>query len=878
MSDIEDFVIENGVLTKYNGPGGDVVIPDGVVEISSGAFSKCVRLTRVIIPECVIKIGGGAFFHCAKLTGIDIPESVTEIGDNVFYGCTSLVRVKLPESLTKIPTRTFENCSSLTNISIPGCTAMICSEAFKGCTSLESIHIPESVTEIGHEAFKGCTGLASINIPESINKIGNNAFEDCRSCTHVINKIVYMEKWVVGANQNIKNAIIQDGTERIADGAFSKCCKLAEIKIPVSITTIGESAFSECLSLTEINIPEGITKICSYAFLYCHDLASVTIPESVTDIGHAAFSECLSLTEINIPEGVTKIGGYAFRNCSSLTAINIPDCVTEIWDSTFEGCTNLAMINIPKNVTKIGYHAFKGCEHLSLILDGNSTPVNFSETVRCSNFVSIYAPRIPLDDFEGAKAKKLVILGYMQHLDIEDAVSEELRNAYIKYIKSHKDFRFTVYEFAENNAPVMNFLTTNRMISIKEYEKLMEKVSKSGNAEVKSMLLEYWNTAFSRSQREKQEEQKFSYHEPTVSELKELWSTKKKVDGTLEISGYKGTESDLIIPSFIGKSKVTSIGEYAFSPYAKKIKNEQSRKEIASVIIPEGITEIGRSAFYKCSNLININIPKGVTEIGFQVFCYCSNLTRITLPEGVTKIGDSAFYNCSGLININIPDSVTVIGGEAFSDCSSLININIPDSVTVIGSGAFSDCSSLTNVNIPIGVTKINIGAFSDCINLTSIIIPQSVLQIEDSCFKNCTHLSLFLEGNSIHFDLKKAFKGQEYPPIYAPKIPLNDFEGTKIRKYVILGYLKHLDIEDSLSAEQKTSYISYVKSHKDARFAAYEEAAGNKYAMDFLVSNKLIPLKEYDDLMETVSASGSAEIQSMLLEYRNTTFSKGRK
>ena len=41
---MNDFIIENGILTKYQGPGGDVVIPDGVTRIDSFAFSDCTCL------------------------------------------------------------------------------------------------------------------------------------------------------------------------------------------------------------------------------------------------------------------------------------------------------------------------------------------------------------------------------------------------------------------------------------------------------------------------------------------------------------------------------------------------------------------------------------------------------------------------------------------------------------------------------------------------------------------------------------------------------------------------------------------------------------------------------------------------------------------
>ena len=45
MENNQDFVIENGILKKYTGPGGDVIIPKGVTEIGSSAFDGCKKLT-----------------------------------------------------------------------------------------------------------------------------------------------------------------------------------------------------------------------------------------------------------------------------------------------------------------------------------------------------------------------------------------------------------------------------------------------------------------------------------------------------------------------------------------------------------------------------------------------------------------------------------------------------------------------------------------------------------------------------------------------------------------------------------------------------------------------------------------------------------------
>lgn len=67
MSGNQDFVIENGVLQKYNGPGGDVTIPAGVTKIWDNTFKDCTGLTSVTIPESVTEIGYNVFTNCRRL-------------------------------------------------------------------------------------------------------------------------------------------------------------------------------------------------------------------------------------------------------------------------------------------------------------------------------------------------------------------------------------------------------------------------------------------------------------------------------------------------------------------------------------------------------------------------------------------------------------------------------------------------------------------------------------------------------------------------------------------------------------------------------------------------------------------------------------------
>lgn len=91
-----DFQIdENGVLTKYLGSGGDVVIPDGVSAIGVSAFRGCSSLESVTIPDSVKDIGDFAFKGCSSLGSVTIPDSVTAIGDQAFAFCDSLTSASI---------------------------------------------------------------------------------------------------------------------------------------------------------------------------------------------------------------------------------------------------------------------------------------------------------------------------------------------------------------------------------------------------------------------------------------------------------------------------------------------------------------------------------------------------------------------------------------------------------------------------------------------------------------------------------------------------------------------------------------------------------------------------------------------------------------
>ncbi len=100
--------------------------------------------------------------------------------------------------------------------------------------------------------------------------------------------------------------------------------------------------------------------------------------------------------------------------------------------------------------------------------------------------------------------------------------------------------------------------------------------------------------------------------------------------------------------------------------------------------------------------------------------CFPS-LENLDLSDLEGELPDGAFQGMAALTSVTLPE-VETITDNMFSGCSSLQNVDIPASVNSIGAGAFEGCSSLSSVSLT-GVTEIGEGAFNGCDNLTTITL-----------------------------------------------------------------------------------------------------------------------------------------------------------
>jgi hypothetical protein len=139
-------------------------------------------------------------------------------------------------------------------------------------------------------------------------------------------------------------------------------------------------------------------------------------------------------------------------------------------------------------------------------------------------------------------------------------------------------------------------------------------------------------------------------------------------DGKGTITGYKGRETKLVIPSHIGGVPVTAIEEKAFA-----------NKGLTSVNIPSGVY-VGWDAFAN-NKLTSLTIPNGVMSIGNYTFAR-NRLTSVIIPASVTSIGEGAFHE-NPLTSITLPAGIVPVSIYSFDG-------NLVEMYTRLGEGTYT--------------------------------------------------------------------------------------------------------------------------------------------------------------------------------------------
>ncbi len=262
----------------------ELVIPEGIVSISSAAFSGHCTFKNIVLPDSLEHIGDQAFAQCYYLEKITVNQnsSLKHIEDAAFFECNNLTAPDFPKSLERIGINAFLFCEKLENISIPSSVKDIGLTAFEPntletfvvdsdspyyCTDENGILYSKDKTTV-FASYQKIT-VEEIILPDTVKKIGAQAF----------------------VTSPAKRFVLPDSVKEIGFEAFGES-SVESINIPYGVKRINDYSFNSCMKIKEIEIPKTVEFIDSKAFNLCHNLKKIVIPAEVKYIADDALTDC----------------------------------------------------------------------------------------------------------------------------------------------------------------------------------------------------------------------------------------------------------------------------------------------------------------------------------------------------------------------------------------------------------------------------------------------------------------------------------------------------------------------------------------------------------------------------------------------------------
>ena len=163
----------------------------------------------------------------------------------------------------------------------------------------------------------------------------------------------------------------------------------------------------------------------------------------------------------------------------------------------------------------------------------------------------------------------------------------------------------------------------------------------------------------------------------------------------------------------------------------------------------------GNTMILQTGTAIRLSNPVSISQ---NLYIGNERLTKLVIPEGVQEIGYSAFYRCLGITEVSLPSTLKKVGANAFADCTDIRIVNVTSlrDYCLIdfgnpGANPFQDYMMngaftwmLINgdylydqeaLRIPEGLTEIKPSSFAKVDNNSTVIIPASVSKIGSYAF-----------------------------------------------------------------------------------------------------------------------------------------------
>ena len=609
--------------------------------------------------------------------------------------------------------------------------------AFYSCQSLNKLDFSKSsVKTIGDCAFTVCKSLESIEFPESLESIGYGAFS-----AYTDGYGGYYGSYVASSLKSVK---FGGGLKSIESYAFYENRALNTVKFTGdALTSIGYRSFYNT-DITELDLSGANASIGTYAFYSCNSLRTVKL-SGVNTIESGAFYGCDELVNLEMSDTLTTIEGSAFCSCTSLKTVIFSDSVTTIADGSFTDCTGLESVTIGKGCTSVTASAFTR----------NVNLVKFDVSEDNESYTSV--------DGVLYNKEKTAVVCYPKSLSGEYVIPDTVTSIEkAAFENCNKLTKITIGSGVETVNPYA-FNQCNLLATV------VFKDSDTANKKI-------CERAF--------------YYCGSLTEV-------DFGNAVTSIGDYAFTICSKI-KSLEFPDSLTSIGQFAFSPYTDRTGGTYKESNLESVKFGTGLKTIGNYAFYDDRKISKLEFTgDNLTSIGSYAFYENFALEELSLSGNNATIGDYAFYACNKLKAINLKSGIKSIGAYAFRNCEAVDDIKLCSGLETIYAYAFYNCTGIKTITLPDTLTQIAYSAFERCSSLQSIVIPDNVKGIYENTFTSCKSLKSVSIGKNCATIAPTAFSST-----------------TALEKITVSAdNEKYSSVDGALLNKEKTSIILYPKS-----------------------------------------------------------------
>ena len=580
----------------------------------------------------------------ATLTAADWPEGVTEIGADAFFE-----------------------------------------------TPLESVQIPASVTNVGYYAFGRCDNLASVTFANGREgvAIDPGAFD--------------FTPW---GEANMPTVLIRlDAYGDETENGMTLCgyhgASPVTLVIPADVTEIRDEAFNGCNTLQELTVPTNVTEIGDYAFAYCYNLSRAFLPKNLEEvIDESSVFEGSPVTvyyyegaeptfaTVTLAPGEGTVAPETFRVLPGHAIGTLPKATRNGhiflgWFTASEGGSQVtAETAVTGDLTL--YAHWEEIVYTYNYIDNGDGTVSLSRYTEGGGWVEVPISPAPVGEFtvpDEIDGKQVVAIGkdvFDMCYDMTSVIiPASVTN--ISWAAFNEAYGLTNFTVAADNpayTSVDGVLYTKDGKTLVTYPRgRVGNVVVAAGTECIGYGAFFYNGNFTSvsfpAELKRIEERAFeacSYlstvtfagpeDEVDVADTAFIDTPYDATrpfafiidDGTL--IGFHGVAPEnVVFSNYLHGADLTGIDYAALSYWSN------GTSSMTNVVVSEGVTWIGASAFGSDEALESVTLPESLQSISYNAFYYCTALRELRIPSGVTDVNDTLFEGCTNL-TVHAPETL----------------------------------------------------------------------------------------------------------------------------------------------------------------------------------------------------------------------------